>query len=237
MAWSKSLAFLACAAITCGAEPPSRDWQPRYREFVEIAEQPPYSDTVKARIIELLSQEAELMLALDEAGESGTLGEGYGEYVSDLSELVFRFARRGDRAAALALIRSAPPFNSVISRWLVSHYWREILSFEMNLTPRAQMLYTYSIGRLGVLLRDHGEEIEPDLRRQMEERIINGLTSEDPNVEYYAIGAARAAKLKAALPRLREIEARMRAGFRGSPPEKHNLNRILKAIEELEKLP
>lgn len=204
---------------------------------MEIAEQPPYSDAVKARMIELLSQEGELLLALDEAGESGTLGEGYGDYVSQLVDLVSRFARRGDRTAALALVDYSPAFGSAISDFLIENYWRETLSRAMNATPRARIRYADSVGKLGQILKAHGEEIEPDLRRRMEERIISGLTSEDYDVRYCAIWAVRAAKLKDALPRLREIEARMRASFRGSPGEKFELDRIVKAIGELEKLP
>ncbi len=237
MKWQTFFAIAGTPGLANGTEPPSRDWQPRYQEFARIAEQPPYSNEVKARIVELLALESELLLAVDEAGEAGSLGEGFLDYYYELVRLSWRFAKKGVRAAALALIRSTHCSGTETFEFVTRNYLRETLACELSISPRATIHYAESIAKLGKILGSRGAEIEAEIRLRIEERITEGLKSADYQTRLSAIWAARAAKLKATLPRLREIEGRVRANFRGSPPEKEELRMVLRFIEELEKLP
>ncbi len=215
---------------------PGDGWQERMREFERIAEQPPYDESVKKRLISLLKQENELVDALDEAGKAGSLGEGFGEYISDLIEVVYRIARRGDIDAVNALIGSPLASGGRIGELLNKSYWREWLAYELNVPAQRPIRYSQVPAHLGLIYSLHSAEMEPALRERIERRLLDGLHSDDVGTRLNSIVAVKEAKLKSALPLLQKraeaLEIESAAGRRVG-----ELKFVLESIRTLESLP
>lgn len=233
-----ALQVILSLALTLSGRQPSRDWQTRYREFERIAEQPPYPPEVESRLVQLLEQENELTDALDEAGAIGSLGEGFGEYVSDLSQIVYRFAKRGNMAAVRALIRSPHAPNSEIAKFLAENHWRDYLSYLLSLNSRRRIGWGEAPETIGIIYGLQSAAMEPELRRRIEQVLLESLQAGDYLRRESAIIGIRRAKLKAALPLLRERAEKLRAEIQagGRPPE-FELKWLAGSIEALEKLP
>jgi hypothetical protein len=215
---------------------PGDGWQERRREFERIAEQPPYDESVKKRLIGLLNQENQLVDSLDEAGMAGSLGEGFAEYVSDLVVVVYRIARQGNKDAAHALIGSPLASGGRIGELLNRSYWREWLAYELIVPPLRRIRYSQVPAHLGLIYGIHSTEMEPTLRQRIERRLLDGLQSEDEGTRLNSILAVKEARLKSALPILLEkVEALKNESAAGR--RVGELKFVLESIKALESLP
>lgn len=215
---------------------PGDGWQERRREFERIAEQRPYDEPVKKRLIWLLKQENQLVDSLDEAGRAGELGEGFAEYVSDLAAVVYRIARQGDKDAAHALIGSPLASGGRIGELLNRSYWREWLAYELDVPAQRPIRFSQVPAHLGLIYSLHGAEMEPALRQRIERRLLDGLQSEDDGVRLNSIMAVKEARLKSALPLLQKraeaLERESAAGRRLG-----ELKFVRESIRALESIP
>lgn len=227
------ICLVLCAAAMAA---PGDGWQERRREFERIAEQPPYDEPVKKRLVGLLKQENQLVDSLDEAGKAGSLGEGFAEYVSDLVVVVYRIARQGNKDAAQALIGSPLASGGRIGELLNRSYWREWLAYELNVPAQRPIRYSQVPAHLGLIYSLHSAEMEPALRQRIERRLLEGLQSQDDGSRLNSIMAVKEAKLKSALPLLQKraeaLEIERAAGRRAG-----ELKFVLDSIQALERLP
>lgn len=171
----------------------SSNWEDRADAMQRLA----VKDTPASRdaLMDLLSRENAIALAAirERGGTDAKYGEGYGEYLANLSAAVQQFADRSQyRQRALGLLLDSPcyPPEGAFVRWLASH--------GSLLLPDAQKMEQDSLGmnrEIGIgimteMLRQNKTgriHLNPDQVEQIHNTIMTAVTNNDPDVKWEAI--------------------------------------------------